>query len=289
MLNDYESTVLKLDLPTSSGISLATFRLRVKPSMMTADNAVKGKRLSLRKCLFPDESQKLAYFNVYTEKNCLFECRLNLARQACGCLPWYLTMDTSNSPVCGVLGNGCFHQEMASLRKLTVTSGTSPPCGCYKSCIETTYEVASRRDIKTDESTGQWLNIRGLRQYDRSLSNFTQKMAALQDAKLDQFLARYIVDFFNPNHTLPSYRQNPLDYDVQKEPSETNYRVKVDERAVNLALLYIDYDQPHYMARRKAERLLFFIFFHFLAWRCDIYIVLILVEYVFPIWMLIAK
>ena len=91
----------------------------------------------MRGCLFEDEGN-LQLFQHYSSENCMLECKLRLAEQACQCIPWnYLAF--SNSGLCTPLGNICFDEAMAKIGK----SVSMAECGCERSCndIQYTFEL----------------------------------------------------------------------------------------------------------------------------------------------------
>lgn len=63
--------------------------LAVKPDMMTTSPALISYSSERRQCFFPKE-RKLAYFKVYTQRNCELECLTNLTLKECGCVSYYM-------------------------------------------------------------------------------------------------------------------------------------------------------------------------------------------------------
>ena len=48
-----------------------------------------------RNCYFPDETETMKVYNVYSQSNCIFECSIEYAQQRMldmlntSCIPWY--------------------------------------------------------------------------------------------------------------------------------------------------------------------------------------------------------
>lgn len=61
----------------------------VTPTMTVASYTLQGIAPELRHCYFPTERQ-LAFFKVYTQRNCELECVANITVRACGCAAIYM-------------------------------------------------------------------------------------------------------------------------------------------------------------------------------------------------------
>lgn len=61
--------------------------ISVKPTAYYMDERAESLKISSRKCVYPNE-QHLTYFK-YTYYNCITECRANITRELCGCIPFY--------------------------------------------------------------------------------------------------------------------------------------------------------------------------------------------------------
>jgi len=75
----------------------------VNPAMMYSKEEVRNLAISTRNCIFDDEADKVLYANVkernltfakYSYHNCLAECRANIMRAKCGCIPYYLPQNS---------------------------------------------------------------------------------------------------------------------------------------------------------------------------------------------------
>lgn len=67
--------------------------ISVRPIVLTTSDDLIPWSPDVRRCYFQNE-KKLKFFKVYTQKNCIFECRsINILAQ-CGCVPFnYISMD----------------------------------------------------------------------------------------------------------------------------------------------------------------------------------------------------
>lgn len=79
-------------------------------------------------CYFPND-KKLAFFKLYSQDNCLLECRLKKITKMCDCTPWYL--EQKGLDICTLKGNQCFEQALASYEDdLT----DRQECDCLNDC-----------------------------------------------------------------------------------------------------------------------------------------------------------
>lgn len=60
----------------------------VQPTVSYATESVRKLAINERNCAFSDEIQ-LHNFEKYSHQNCLAECRMNITKELCGCLPFY--------------------------------------------------------------------------------------------------------------------------------------------------------------------------------------------------------
>ena len=64
----------------------------VTPKGQIPTEAFKNLNLESRKCKLSNEVSESSIFKVYTKNNCEYECHVDLAMEACKCLPWdYMT------------------------------------------------------------------------------------------------------------------------------------------------------------------------------------------------------
>jgi hypothetical protein len=73
-------------------------------------------------------------FQKYSKSSCEYECGIQLAKQECNCIPWYIPrtkMDTM--PFCNLSKNNCFELKLNSFSPLS--------CDCPSDCYETSFSV----------------------------------------------------------------------------------------------------------------------------------------------------
>ena len=252
MFNDYASTVISLNIDDplwKQKPSVASFRVKIKAWLASAEGKVKEKDLSVRQCMFPDETHGLSYFDVYTQKNCQFECKLRLAEKRCGCIPWYYATDNSTS-VCGLLGNLCFQDWLTHLKKNLHLTGW-PPCGCYQDCIAVNYIDIDDQPQKSYNNQ-EWLDLFALRDVKYLHGNLTGMVEKIQAKNADQFLVRYLLDYFNPTGQIG--RRLTKHLQPGHGLSTKKFSPDFPERARHLALLYIDFGYDSYKSYNKIVR-----------------------------------
>ena len=104
----------------------------VVPVGKRSSDLVKNLDVQDRKCHIEDEVQENSMFKRYSESNCKYECRVDLARQRCQCIPWEYMRQSQFSleHECDVFGRTCFFEEMKNL-----TENPTHQCPqCLKAC-----------------------------------------------------------------------------------------------------------------------------------------------------------
>lgn len=100
-----------------------------------------------RKCRFDHEIDNFQLFDVYSEENCIFECKFKRSRSTCGCTPWYIEID-GTTPVCDLFGNKCFEQmSLKTNDELDFSHPDSPACDCFPACRSLKY-IADLQDTE---------------------------------------------------------------------------------------------------------------------------------------------
>ncbi|KAJ3653948.1 hypothetical protein Zmor_013169 [Zophobas morio] len=69
----------------------------ITPSVTYSTPSIRSLDVSKRNCLFHNESQ-LHNFYHYNYHNCLTECRMNISKHFCGCIPFYYYHETGTYP-----------------------------------------------------------------------------------------------------------------------------------------------------------------------------------------------
>lgn len=68
--------------------SLKMGTVKVSPSVSESSRELGWMRPTIRNCFFTDE-RRLSITEVYTQTNCLLECRLRTMVRMCQCLPYF--------------------------------------------------------------------------------------------------------------------------------------------------------------------------------------------------------
>ena len=69
-----------------------------------------------RKCKLDDELVKNSIFKIYTMDNCMYECEVAEAYDACKCIPQeFFHVLKSNSSECDVFGRRCFYNVLKNV------------------------------------------------------------------------------------------------------------------------------------------------------------------------------
>ncbi len=80
-------------------------------------------------CHFP-EDRNVTLFPLYSQDNCLLECRLKKLSATCGCSPWYVEAAT-DLPLCDPEGARCLREKFKSYRDDLVDR---KECSCLNDC-----------------------------------------------------------------------------------------------------------------------------------------------------------
>ncbi|XP_065203446.1 sodium channel protein Nach-like [Planococcus citri] len=100
-----------------------------------------ARQLSIRQrhCVFPDEI-KLITDDIYTFGACMTECRMNMAKEKCGCIPFFYP-NIEGYEYCKLEGLICLDQFKEEITKAF-------NCPCELSCMYTVYEIEKLEDSK---------------------------------------------------------------------------------------------------------------------------------------------
>ncbi|XP_020800528.1 sodium channel protein Nach [Drosophila serrata] len=121
--------------------------VRINPESTYATSDIRRMDLSLRNCLFGSE-RSMHSLRRYSFINCMFECRVKMTIDLCGCLPPYVYNSNNSYKVCGVMETNCmihskrlFSHALANLNfSLSIVRQTdSFPCGCLPDCQSNHY------------------------------------------------------------------------------------------------------------------------------------------------------
>ncbi|KAG7308200.1 hypothetical protein JYU34_006869 [Plutella xylostella] len=122
------------DLPHSSVHSYAALPRQLSSLALTFHSTTTSHNLrkyhpEVRQCYFQSE-RFLRYFHIYTQNNCMLECRANYTFHRCECVPFYL-------PYCITIAI----QELGE-REMRASLGLEKEaCRCLPACNSVTYEA----------------------------------------------------------------------------------------------------------------------------------------------------
>jgi acid-sensing ion channel, other len=122
------------------------FEILITPEIIRTDDTLRTLTPTERGCYFPDE-RKLEYFQVYTRKNCEFECFSKTLNEAeIHCVPYYAVRDNVTEV--------CDYRKYLGLKRLTMMASKSD-CHCLDECNSLRYktEIISHSLINKSEAT----------------------------------------------------------------------------------------------------------------------------------------
>ncbi|XP_048479070.1 pickpocket protein 28-like [Plutella xylostella] len=135
------------DLPHSSAYSYAALPGQLSSLALTFHSTTTSHNLrkyhpEVRQCYFQNE-RFLRYFHIYTQNNCMLECRANYTFHRCQCVPFYLPYKNSDS-ICTASDLFCITEAIKHLgeREMRASLGLeSEACRCLPACNSVTYEA----------------------------------------------------------------------------------------------------------------------------------------------------
>ena len=111
------------------------YTIRVTPYGKISSDGFKDLGINQRSCKLEEEVSEGSSFQSYTEKNCKYECTVNLAIELCKCAPWDF-IHKSVEGECDVFGRTCFYTAMENLTQLS-----NDPCShCIQGCDHMKYK-----------------------------------------------------------------------------------------------------------------------------------------------------
>ncbi|XP_048479066.1 pickpocket protein 28-like [Plutella xylostella] len=135
------------DLPHSSVHSYAALPRQLSSLALTFHSTTTSHNLrkyhpEVRQCYFQSE-RFLRYFHIYTQNNCMLECRANYTFHRCECVPFYLPYKNSDN-VCTEYDSDCITIAIQELgeREMRASLGLEKEaCRCLPACNSVTYEA----------------------------------------------------------------------------------------------------------------------------------------------------
>ena len=110
----------------------------VTPIGQRSSSSLKNLDKEERDCYLEEETHDGSIFKKYSKSKCLYECRVALVEQKCGCIPWdfMAKKEGFTKKECNIFGRSCFFFEMEN-----VTTNENGQCpNCKESCDSTQYK-----------------------------------------------------------------------------------------------------------------------------------------------------
>ena len=91
--------------------------IRINLSQQKSKESIRTLPIEKRGCKFADETGGLSSFKLYSNVNCLFDCKMKIAERFCGCRPWDYPVsvkvnqatEDEHTPLCNFKGSSCFN------------------------------------------------------------------------------------------------------------------------------------------------------------------------------------
>ena len=111
-----------------------TIRLEVTQLVSTAD--LRSMSVEQRNCEFWDENGSLDLFKIYSQSNCLMECKHKAAAVFCDCIPLSFPQSDKNPrKLCDYYGNYCYQNMITIFSNMT-------NCSCPHDCAAEKYSLS---------------------------------------------------------------------------------------------------------------------------------------------------
>ena len=132
ILNDYSKGTWMDSLILKKGHE---YFIEVTPSGQIVSSDFKSLNYEDRNCVLSNEVPENSTLKKYSKHNCKYECRVNIAKEKCECIPWDFPLKTINDIMeCDVFGRTCFTNAI----KLATSDANSCP-HCKDDCEFTEY------------------------------------------------------------------------------------------------------------------------------------------------------
>ncbi|XP_063915468.1 pickpocket protein 28-like [Zophobas morio] len=97
-----------------------------------------------RKCYMHDE-RPLKHFKMYTQSNCLLECRTNHTLKKCGCVEYFMPRDNATA-ICGYPLHKCDIESTLFSRHTEYNKDVSNICDCKPDCSNLKFTIETSQD-----------------------------------------------------------------------------------------------------------------------------------------------
>ena len=208
--------------------------IKVTPYGTKSSEAINDLPLEKRNCKLDSEVSEDSVFKVYSEKNCRYECHVEIAVKTCNCTPWDF-ISKEGKRECDIFGRTCFYNSMEN-----VLLNDSNLCDhCLKNCdfLEFRKELISKEEISTVEDHYEYgiledVSIQG--KYFNCYSKFMKGCNGLD----------VIYDFIgNPNNTMEDKGAENL-YDSRKGKVGKYFLHNRLLNVKNLVIVHLNFMKP---------------------------------------------
>ena len=123
ILNDYSKGTRMDSLTLKKGHE---YFIEVTPSGQKVSADFKSLNYEDRNCVLSNELPENSTLKKYSMHNCKYECRVNIAKEKCDCIPWDFPLKSINDTMeCDVFGRTCF---MNVMELATKDANSCPHC-----------------------------------------------------------------------------------------------------------------------------------------------------------------
>ena len=128
-------------------------KIKLTPTYRSSSHDIKILHPEDRHCRFHDEVKENSMFKHYRKEGCLYECRINYAKQKAGCIPWdYPTiMNMTDTEICtgGRWRNGVFVEGSLEVFETHMQNDSAlTNCNCEPNCEEVVYHAEVKFGLK---------------------------------------------------------------------------------------------------------------------------------------------
>ena len=123
LLNDYSKGTKMDSLILKKG---QEYFIEVTPSGQIVSADFKSINYEGRNCVLSNELPENSTLKKYSKHNCQYECRVNIAKEKCDCIPWDFPVKSSYDTMeCDVFGRTCFSK---AIQYATTDANLCPHC-----------------------------------------------------------------------------------------------------------------------------------------------------------------
>lgn len=157
MLNDYSmSTEARMgSLVLKKGHE---YFIEVRPTGQTVSKDFKSMNYEDRNCVLSNELQVNSTLKKYFKQNCKYECRVNIAKEKCKCIPWDFPLKTTDDAIeCDIFGRTCFSNAIKKTTNENSCSHCKDTCE-YMEYPKTKVKWKEREYIESFENWPKYLH-----------------------------------------------------------------------------------------------------------------------------------